>query len=154
MEQLLELKEAHREMVRMEMEGKRRKEIGEALGYDEQTVGRLLLHDELIEGYRQEVVKEKERILKRGRVRAELRLKGYIEDFVETIHDIAMGGRDHSTRLNACVKGLQFAGMKLTGEEPGMTKAPRIVIRDSDERIEKDGVTKPSEEVDDEIRYK
>jgi len=149
-EGLRELKEVHREMVRLEMEGKKRIEIAKIVELNEHTVGRLLLHDKKIDEYRQELVKEKERLLKRTKVRAELKLKGYIEDFVETLHDIAMFGKDHSTRLNACVKGLQFAGLKLTGEEQGMTKAPVIQIRRYKEEMIDDGITKPSEEVGDE----
>ena len=145
--QLRILGERHREMVRLEMEGKGRKEIGEAIGMNAQVVGRVLLHDEKAEEYRRELVKEKERELKEARVRAELILKGYVEDFVKQIHKIAFYGDTDAVKLNACIKGLQFGGMKLEGKEEGMVKAPRIIIRYSDEKIERDELAKSIEAV-------
>ena len=149
MENLLELTERHREMVRLEMEGKGPKEIGEILGINRQHVGKLLNYDEKVDEYRQELVKERERELKRVRVRAELRLGERVEELVEQMYKIAMHGDTDGVKLNACVKGLQLVGMRFDGKEEVMVKAPKIIIRDSTERVKGDGVTKTSEEVGD-----
>jgi len=143
---LLELKENHREIVRLEIEGKSREEIAKAVGMNADVVGRLLLHDELVDEYREKLIKEKERILKRAKVRGELKIQGRVEELLEQLYKIAMYGDTDSIKLQACVKGLQIVGIKFDGVEEKMLKAPRIIIRDREEKIERTVVANKSVE--------
>ncbi len=149
MESLIELKEVHREMVRLELEGYNRKEISEKVGMDRTVVGKLLNHDELVDEYRQEQIKERERELKRIRKSAELKLLGKVDELVQQLHNIAFGAKEDSTKLSATVKALQAAGIKFDGTEEKMVKAPVIQIRRVKEETVDDGVRKPQEEVGD-----
>ena len=131
--------EKHREMVRMEMEGKSRREIGKEMGMHENAVGRVLLHDEGVEEYRQELVKERERECKRAKVEGELWIKGKVKGLIEQLWKIAKEGDTDAVKLSATVRALQVAGVKFDGGEEKMMKAPRIVIRDSTEKVGGDG---------------